>query len=103
MTPQASNRICTSFSRSSSSNTRYWFYRLRHPPGAHRWKAPTERFFVKPCISNTVKGLIISNTKMRRNIVLAGESELTRKVSGGLSVRAEAFRGIEDERNVSLR
>lgn len=45
----------------------------------------------------------MSNTKMRRNIVLAGESELTRKVSGGLSVRAGAFRGIEDERKVSLR
>ena len=46
---------------------------------------------------------MMSNTKTRRNIVLAGESELTRKVSGGLSVRAEAFRGIEDERKVSLR
>ena len=44
------------------------------------------------------KTVSMSNTKMRRNIVLTGESELTKKAPGGLSVRAGAFRGIENER-----
>ncbi|MBO7088384.1 MAG: hypothetical protein J6W70_00635, partial [Lentisphaeria bacterium] len=62
-----------------------------------------ERFITPLHQQHHERAVSMSNTKTSRNIVLAGESEFTKKAPGGLSVRAEAFRGIEDERKVSLR